>query len=266
MAQITMDSSEWEAMKKVEALLEKSIEEKDDLHAQIVELNAEKLEVLQNSAQNVTITTKNETVESVMATYSSDQVLERVRNYFERGGGRRGNSHPEYQMRNMDGNFSGFIEMFFQRNTHTKPTETSVTRVGLDEYIKSLTTELREEIDSNVKIELKGYLKLKERHAIVYDENTKLKRKNTGLENENINLNGVAKDLRIEGEDVKIALEEEKKKLEQRDNEYDALQEILRGIQGTVAQQPTGLFIGSMTFKVKLLQLLKEKENGKEGL
>jgi hypothetical protein len=91
MGQYTMDSAEYDAMKKVEALLEKAVADKEELHKEIQKLNAEKIEVLQSNAQNVTMTTIKRSNESVMCYYSKDQILERVRNYFERG--QRGSAH-----------------------------------------------------------------------------------------------------------------------------------------------------------------------------
>lgn len=153
MAKIEMDISEYEKMKKIETLLEKSLADKEELHLQISRLTEEKLDILKSNEKNVTITTVNSVHESIYTYHSPEEIIRRVKDYLN------GDRVVKMQSSVM-GDFHGMLDMFFQRTKHKSEGETTVTRQGLDEHLVILKKEVESELEGKILddlAELKGY-------------------------------------------------------------------------------------------------------------
>lgn len=78
MAKITMDSSEWEAMKKVERLLEESLVREKELSANVEKLQQEKIEALEANEKMVTIKKTVISSETIQCKNDPDLIMRRL--------------------------------------------------------------------------------------------------------------------------------------------------------------------------------------------
>jgi hypothetical protein len=165
---VEMDGTEYEKMKKIEALLEKSLADKEELHLQISKLTEEKLDILKSNEKNVTITTVNSVNESIYSYHSPEEIIRRIKHYLN------GDRIVRMQQ-DMTADFHGMLDVFFQRTKHNIEGETTVTRQGLDEHIVILKKELESELEGKILddlTELKRYQSSeKERRGEVDDLN-----------------------------------------------------------------------------------------------
>lgn len=138
MATIEMDISEYESMKKVEALLEKSLAKEELLNAKVAKLREEKIVALEKNDKSVTIIEKKFTQEMVYSNYTFRQVLDRIQRHMDMKRTKRRHSSDTEDNR--------MIELLFEKKVQEFETDKSVTRKGLDEEIKTI----REELQANL--------------------------------------------------------------------------------------------------------------------
>lgn len=78
MAKITMDSSEWEAMKKNEKLLEEALLREQELGDKLEKAQEEKIQTLRNNEKSVTVVKQVHVNESLLCKVSIDHVMDRL--------------------------------------------------------------------------------------------------------------------------------------------------------------------------------------------
>jgi len=255
MATIKMDVSEYQAMKKVEALLEKSLEREKEQAEEIKELTKERVKVLEENDKSVTIIKTKRTSETKMSYYPQEEIIRRIQQYLNSQSGNHRDHHrsmhdDEMRRNSMmmgQGHLHSFFNSFFDTRTHEFETSKVVVRKGLDEVTATIREELKAELDQSTNDKFAHLKKL-------ITEKTEWNRDLTKAVDygkaKNTEANNLSKQLKILQEDF-----------DKREEDILKLEKLTSSIHFTIAKQPTGLFIGSMGFKIRLLQLLKEEEN-----
>jgi hypothetical protein len=248
MAIIKMEMSEYEAMKKVEALLEKSLEREKEQAEEIKKITEERVKVLEENDKSVTIIKVKKTSETKMSYYPQDEIIRRIQQYLNSQS--RGYSdhhrmmHNDEMMRNsmsMDhGHLHSFFDSFFDTRTHEFETKRTVVRKGLDEVTTTIREELKDELDQSTNDKFTHLSKL-------ISEKTKWNRDLTESKEygktKNKEANRLSKSLDLaEGQIVELRKANEK-------------------FQDIVENQPVGLL--AIRYKRRLLQSLKEKKDDK---
>jgi len=95
MAKIEMDMSEYEAMKKVEAVLEQALEREKVLNDEVAELTREKIELLKSNEKVITIVNRVDTTEQIYTYKTANQIYEALKMHFQDGNRRMIGSHHE---------------------------------------------------------------------------------------------------------------------------------------------------------------------------
>lgn len=157
MAKITMDTSEYEEMKKVEKLLTDSLDREKELSKQINVLNQEKIKVLEEAKMKVVVVKRSEITEHILTRMHPDMLQTRLTNILTskqreyRGVGRQ----SEYEL-NRETNYllNALIESAFEKRTSTTVPEESITTKGLDEVKEELRKEAEENLSGIVQSQL----------------------------------------------------------------------------------------------------------------
>lgn len=176
MAQITMDSSEWESMKKAEKLLEDSLKREKEMSDKIEKLQKEKIEELKSMEKKVVKIIRNETQEFIIAEPPARQFIETVARYL------RGESSTsrkpwnncylsleDYVLRNI-------MDVFRVVKSQGATTET-VTVHGLDDIKAEIKAQYDRGMDDKIAAKLKRAEQLIEENARLAQENIKLTQK-----------------------------------------------------------------------------------------
>lgn len=180
MATITMDSSEWEAMKKNIQLLEEAKKREEQLNDEIKKLQAEKMEVLKTNEKNVTIVKETWRHETIRMHKPMRQILTEVYHFVERA--QRG-----YPIDNISD--EEFIRMFFSKSEMNglKVDETITTR-GFDEVRAEFELKYKEELDENTKDRLSDIPKLEKEIKDLSDRLDSVKPNEDKLREDNFRL------------------------------------------------------------------------------
>lgn len=146
-----MDASEWEAMKKVEKLLEESLQREQEMSAAVDKLKEEKIQALEDNSKMVTIKKEVTIVETVQCKTQPRLVMERffgmVANQINHSMERRGrNSHLSSMeverawqtsrgVQYFEHEFSHIQDMFFTTKNEMRscPEREDIIHKGLDE-------------------------------------------------------------------------------------------------------------------------------------
>ena len=154
MAKITMDASEYEAMKKVEKLLEQSLEKERTLQTKLEKITKEKMEALEQSAMRVVKIHKVETRAIALRLRDTDEIWKHVAHLM--GIKTRVPAAMDEMMSNYGYGVVDLERMFFKQ-TETiseKPSETTIH--GLDEVTAEIREEYAKKQSKEVKSKLQG--------------------------------------------------------------------------------------------------------------
>lgn len=151
MAQITMDSSEWELMKSKEALLEKALSREQELNNSIKQLQEEKVKALEDAKMKVVKIIKTEVHEYLLQkrdAYDAWRELVRI-------------VQTPMQYSGALPNLTAIEEAMFTRcksmRLNTIESGTTTTLHGLDEVVESIRKEYKEAQDAKVTEKLEEY-------------------------------------------------------------------------------------------------------------
>lgn len=188
MATITMDTSEYEALKKNIELLEEAKRKESRLNEDIKKLQKEKMQVLLDAQKSVSIVKRNVREEIIYLKKSKEDIIKGaqllVNNYYSRSL----NSFNE----------SMFIDYFFEKIANIDDKDVTVATKGLDEIKTVLREEIIKEVASETASKLKEleYLKNKEKlideQSAIFNiemaniENTKILNHKLNQENEKL--------------------------------------------------------------------------------
>lgn len=178
MATITMDTSEYEALKKNISLLEEAKEKEQVLNNQIQKLKDEKIEALKNNEKSVTIIKKKVITEFVRQNVPSNVVFEGLKTLI--------NSYRCGNHRAMLGfteESNALRDMFFTKEqmvSHPEAEET-ITVKGLDEYKEEMREEYFESLTRETLDTLKKVTILEVERAKFLPELEKFKESNLAL-------------------------------------------------------------------------------------
>ena len=184
MAKIEMDVSEYEAMKKVEQLLENSLEKERKLQEQIEILNEEKINALEEAKMKVVKIVKNEQQDYIYQKRDNNYIKKYLLSYL----------NDPYRHQVPDNDY--LIDLFFEKSTAFGLTSTEVTTHGLDEVKKELRDELSDETKSKL-----------ENAKRVTQENYGLKKEHNDLDKLNQTLQSQVDNLLQVGEKLSEKLE-----------------------------------------------------------
>ena len=148
MAQVTMDSSENEALKKNIHLLEDARLKEQALFKKIEQLKEEKIQVLRNNERNVSIINKTTKSELYYVKRNFDNIVLNMRQFL--------NFNNDMRHRSMD----EVINLFFEKKEDETVEKEEVTLKGFEEvkrdvktkYLKELSDETKKQIDNIVKL------------------------------------------------------------------------------------------------------------------
>lgn len=175
MAQITMDSSEWESMKKTEKLLEDSLKREKEMSDKIEKLQKEKIEELKSMEKKVVKISRNETHEYIVVTPPARRFIETIARYL------RG----EMTIKNGNFGYTPSLEEYVSRNIMdvfrtekmVGATNETVTVHGLDDVKLEIKDQYKREMDAEISAKLKRADQLIEENARLAQENIELTRK-----------------------------------------------------------------------------------------
>jgi hypothetical protein len=248
MAKIEMDMSEYEAMKKVETLLEQALGREKEQNAVIAELNKEKIELLTSNEKVVTVVHTKNTSETKATYLDTETIIRRIQQHTEM-------HRDSHMMRSQDvmndtSYMHKLFDTFFETHVHEFETSKTVTRQGLDEVTIEIRKELKAELSEEVDRELSALKHLRE------------------------NKGQWAKELRIAREYGRIKdteAEDLSKQLEKcRENNLALVDEVgglefgIDTFETLLINQPIGLFTHAKGLKTKLLKAIKQRENEKK--
>lgn len=151
MAQVTMDSSEYEALQKNIHLLEDARLKEQALFKKIEQLKEEKIQVLKNNERSVTIVNQKIKSEIIYVKKSEKEIIHGIKMF------------RDYNNNMMYNSIDRVIELFFQKSQLTDVREEEVTLKGFEEvkrdiktkYVKELSDETKRQIDNIVRLEEK---------------------------------------------------------------------------------------------------------------
>lgn len=151
MAQVTMDSSEYEALQKNIHLLEDARLKEQALFKKIEQLKEEKIQVLKNNERSVTIVNQKIKSEIIYVKKSEKEIMQGIKMF------------RDYNDNMMYNSMDRVIELFFQKSQLTDVREEEVTLKGFEEvkrdiktkYVKELSDETKRQIDNIVRLEEK---------------------------------------------------------------------------------------------------------------
>lgn len=190
MAQIKMDVSEYEAMKKVESLLEKSLEKERKLQVKLEKVTKEKVDAMKAAAMKVVKVHKTQVTTNALELRSSDKVWDGLINLLcgnvesqSRGGGHINIENLEVNMRMMlrragEQRMSqfgyGIVDMeklFFNKVQSISQEDIETTMHGLDEVKAEIREEYKSSQDAATKRKLKEALVMAEINIGLIDQN-----------------------------------------------------------------------------------------------
>jgi len=202
MAKITMDSSEWEEMKKNAKLLEEAVAREKELGARVEELQQANIDALKANEKMVNIVKRVQVSESLICSVPVHDITSRLssmmasiaNHHNERygGGSRISSSQMEHAFHNrsasmyMDNEINNIKSLFFteKHNLRMDDEQETITHKGLDqvkadiakEYAENMSEEDRRMRDgvSTMQIGLKEANDREKEHKIMMKNNRKI--------------------------------------------------------------------------------------------
>lgn len=178
MATITMDTSEYEAMKKVEKLLEASVENERKLAEEIKKLNAEKIKALEDAKMKVVKISKIESKQYILAKLDLPMLYARFEDLRTLLNPSAFTYRTSMSGRGLDENrvklIGALLEQCYKVEHKSELKEETVETFGLDEIKK----EIREDLDKGLSAEVKRKMQIADNS---FETITKLKQENRDL-------------------------------------------------------------------------------------
>ena len=173
MATITMDASEYEALKKNISLLEEAKKKEAELSDEIKQLQQEKIQALKDAQYNVTIVKKSIKNELIYIRRNPREVFALLQEYFRSGGINRyhGDSELDY-----------IINICFGKSqTKDLVEDETITTRGFDEVKEEIKKDYIEKLSEQIKADL-------EKLRILESEHVKLLQSNKKIEDDNFKI------------------------------------------------------------------------------
>jgi hypothetical protein len=144
MATITMDTSEYEAMKDVKRLLEQSLEKERGLQDQIKKLNDEKIKALEDAKMKIIKITKTQVTEHAFIRYDAEKFGRAMAEIF--GWTAFKNVNTDFLKNGLD---RLYYSLFQRVESRTLPVE-EFTTCGLDEVKSEIRNELLKDFNEKI--------------------------------------------------------------------------------------------------------------------
>jgi len=231
MATIKMDVSEYEALKKVEALLEKALEKEEISNKEIIDLQEEKMKILEGNEKKVTTVTIIKKIEHKVSYHSIEEIVRRIQAQMS--------SDKRFGENSFDG-MTELFDTFFQTKISEYQDSKIVKRVGLDEITATLKEEIRSEMSLETTTKLTKLIRLEEQES---KWNKKLIESKEFGEIKNREANNLSKALVKSNEDI-----EELGVFKRR---TDAIAKFLN-------ETPTGIFYSSTKYRDNLAKIFNQ--------
>jgi hypothetical protein len=153
MAKIEMDISEYEAMKKVEKLLENSLQREQELSGAVELLQKEKIKIMEQNEKSVTIIEEKRITQVLYGKITEEDAMRAICSIANVITGKS----PNYNNYSTAFLYDTLIEKLFKKSEtqDCPPLEKKVVYKGLDEVIERITKEVKESLDNKVKEKLK---------------------------------------------------------------------------------------------------------------
>ena len=166
MATITMDASEYEALKKNISLLEEAKKKEAELSDEIKQLQQEKIQALKDAQHSVTIIKKSVRNELLYKRRSDEDILKYLKHYFT--------NREYYRYRDSD-ELDRIINMCFEKgeSRNIVDDETITTR-GFDEVKEEIKKDYIEKLSEQTKADLEKLMTLESKHVKLLQSNKKI--------------------------------------------------------------------------------------------
>lgn len=179
MATITMDASEYEALKENIKLLKEAKQREVELSDEIKELQQEKIEALKNAQHNVTITKKSVSTELIVKRRSDEDILRYLRNYFN-------NESYSNFLRNRTFSHSSELDMilnmcFEKRENRNVVEDETITTKGFEEVKEEIKRDYLEKLSEQTRAELEDFKKMQPEYSDTLRKNKRLEEENYRL-------------------------------------------------------------------------------------
>ena len=166
MATITMDASEYEALKKNISLLEEAKKKEAELSDKIKQLQQEKIQALKDAQYNVTIVKKSIKNELIYNRRSTSEIFSLLREYFTSGTFYR---YPE------SSELDHIINICFQKSqTRDLVEDETITTRGFDEVKEEIKKDYIEKLSEQTKADLEKLIALESEHVKLLKSNKKI--------------------------------------------------------------------------------------------
>ena len=166
MATITMDASEYEALKKNISLLEEAKKKEVELSDEIKQLQQEKIQALKDAQHNVTIIKRSVKNELIYKRRSTSEILSLLREYFASGTLYRYPESPE---------LDHIINICFQKSqTRDLVEDETITTRGFDEVKEEIKKDYIEKLSEQTKASLEKLITLESEHVKLLKSNKKI--------------------------------------------------------------------------------------------
>lgn len=205
MAKVEMDASEWEAMKKVEKLLEQALKKEKKMSAKIDKLKEEKIDALKANEKMVTMVNKTEVTQLLCSHVPVNEILSRLyrvmanvanvgardRARFGHGNSRNYDEFTAEQMAqawqmSMHSRSGMYVEddvrrlqdLFFTKETKSfiDKNETTITHKGLDDVKADIAQEYANNMDKTSKKAISDNIELRAEIISRNDDQIELKK------------------------------------------------------------------------------------------
>ena len=166
MATITMDASEYEALKKNISLLEEVKKKEAELSDEIKQLQQEKIQALKDAQHSVTIVKKSIKNELIYNRRSPNEIRALLKEYFRYAGISRYHEGSE---------LDHIINICFERSqTRDLVEDETITTRGFDEVKEEIRKDYVEKLFEQTKADLEKLMTLESEHAKLLKSNKKI--------------------------------------------------------------------------------------------
>lgn len=176
MAKITMDASEYEAMKKTEKLLEAALSREVELNDKLHKLEEEKIKAYEDAKMKVVKIIKHETTEHKLKKVADPRPV-LVELFHMVDGYRRGESSPNHYAMPHEYVWHIIDKLFYEATTiNVDSTETTLH--GLDEVKAEIKQQLSDEMSDDIKRKLTEANETSGRYFTIYEQHKDLTKEN----------------------------------------------------------------------------------------
>ena len=173
MATITMDASEYEALKENIKLLKEAKQKEQELSDEIKQLQQEKIQALKDAQHSVTIIKKSVKNELIYKRRSDEDILRYLKSYF---------TNREYYRYGDSDELDRVLNMCFERGETRNIVENeTITTRGFEEVKEEIKRGYLKDLSEQTKSELEDFKKLQSQYSDTIKKNTKLEEENYQL-------------------------------------------------------------------------------------